>query len=81
MVFSHDGFWKGFYWLNYSFPLAMLKKICFSKSNITWFETILRKPKSCVISYGKVTQWNRGTLPRDSIFAYLTILVMEALFT
>ena len=75
---------KAYDLLNRSFLDDVIKKIVFSTSFINSIETILNKPKSCVINSGKTTQHfqlNRGTCQRDPISANLCILEIEILFT
>ena len=74
---------KAFDSVDHYFLLAILEKYGFKKNFLRWIETLLNNQKSCIINREITTHYfklKKGTHQGNLISAYLSILVLEAVF-
>ena len=74
---------KAFDSVDHVFLLAVLEKMGFRSSFLSWIQILLKNQESCVMNGGNSTGYfklERGTRQGDPISAYLFIIVLEVFF-
>ena len=68
--------------LDDTFLISVLKKFGFGNNIVSWFETLILKQESCIISGGNTSQnfhIERGARQGDPILAHIFILALEVM--